>query len=75
MARRTVLTSNFNRRAISFFGTFYTRCKCRISAHWDILITSASSWLSRRDDLSRPVDHRQEIAVSECSGGSLYPSG
>ena len=49
-----------------------TRCKCRISAHWDILITSASSWLSRRDDLSRPVDHRQGIAVSECSGGSLF---
>ena len=32
-ARRTVLTSNFNRRAISFFGTFSTRCRWRISAH------------------------------------------
>ena len=65
MARRTVFTSNFNRRAISFFGTLSTRCKCRISAHWDILITSASSQLNRRDDLSRPVDHRQ---------GTLFPS-
>ena len=65
MARRTVFTSNFNRRAISFFGTLSTRCKCRISAHWVILITSASSQLNRRDDLSRPVDHRQ---------GTLFPS-
>ena len=54
MARRTVFTSNFNRRAISFFGTLSTRCKCRISAHWDILITSASSWLGRRDDRVSP---------------------
>ena len=65
MARRTVFTSNFNRRAISFFGTLSTRCKCRTSAHWVILITSASSQLNRRDDLSRPVDHRQ---------GTLFPS-
>ena len=33
MASRTVLTFNFNRLAISFFGTFSTRCSCRISAH------------------------------------------
>ena len=33
MARRTVLTSNFNRRAISFFGTPSTRCRWRTSAH------------------------------------------
>ena len=32
-ARRTVLTSNCNRRAISFFGTFSTRCRWRTSAH------------------------------------------
>ena len=54
MARRTVFTSTFNRRAISFFGTLSTRWKCRISAHWDILITSASSWLRRRDDRVSP---------------------
>ena len=29
MARRTVLTSNFNRLAISFFGTPSTRCRWR----------------------------------------------
>ena len=63
MARRTVLTSSFNRRATSFFGTPSTRCMWRIWAHWNILITSASSWLGRRDDLSRPVHHRQGIAV------------
>ena len=54
MARRTVLTSNFNRRAISFFGTPSTRCRWRTSTHWDILITSASSWLGRRDDRVSP---------------------
>ena len=46
--------SNFKRRAISFFGTPSTRCKWRISAHCDILITSAASWLSRRDDRASP---------------------
>ena len=54
MARRTVLTSNFNRRAISFFGTPSTTCRWRTSAHWDILITSASSWFGRRDDRVSP---------------------
>ena len=29
MARRTVFTSSFNRRAISFFGTPSTRCRWR----------------------------------------------
>ena len=33
MARRTVLTSNFNRRATSF-GTPSTTCRWRISVHW-----------------------------------------
>ena len=69
MARRTVLTSNFNRRAISFFGTPSTRCRWRTSTHWDILITSASSWLGRRDDRVSPPRSSQAIAVSECSGG------
>ena len=64
MARRTVLTSSFNRRAISLFGTSSTRCTWRISAHCDILITSASSWIRRRDDLSRRIDHRHGIADS-----------
>ena len=69
MARRTVFTSNFNRRAISFFGTLSTRCKCRISAHWDILITSASSWLGRRDDRVSPRRSSPGDRCSECSGG------
>ncbi len=69
MDRRTVFTSNFNRRAISFFGTLSTRCKCRISAHWDILITSASSWLGRRDDRVSPRRSSPGDHCSECSGG------
>ena len=69
MARRTVFTSNFNRRAISFFGTLSTRCKCRISAHWDILITSASSWLGRRDDRVSPRRSSPGDRCFECSGG------
>ena len=31
-----------------------SRLSTQISAHWDILITSASSWLSRRDDRVSP---------------------
>ena len=55
-----------NRRAISFFGTPSTRCRWRISAHWDILITSASSWLGRRDNRlsphrSSPADRRFRV--------------
>ena len=69
MARRTVLTSSFNRRAISFFGTPSTRCRWRTSAHWVILITSASSWLGRRDDRVSPRRSSPGAAVSECSGG------
>ena len=72
MARRTVLTSSFNRRAISLFGTSSTRCRWRTSAHCVILITSTSSWLSRRDDLSRRVDHRQGIADSWVLRWSLF---
>ena len=75
MARRTVFTSNFNRRAISFFGTLSTRCKCRISAHWDILITSASSWLSRRDDRVSPRRSSPGDRCFRVLRGSLYPSG
>ena len=56
MARRTVLTSNFNHRAISFFGTSSTTCRWRTSAHWDILTTSASSFGSVDETtVSRPV--------------------
>ena len=75
MARRTVFTSNFNRRAISFFGTLSTRCKCRISAHWDILITSASSWLGRRDDRVSPRTIIARGSLFRVLRGSLYPSG
>ena len=72
MDRRTVFTSNFNRRAISFFGTLSTRCKCRISAHWDILITSASSWLGRRDDRVSPRTIIARGSLFRVLRGSLF---